>query len=208
MAVAFKATNSIVNPGTTIAVPTHAPGDLLLVIAVNQTTNTAPSVPATGATVPAYVTVSAATGQNNTAVTIAYAVATSSSHTSGTWTNATRIYIVSFTGQSQGYPIGGWVETGSTTQTQMTAPEITMLDTTGQSAILHLLVKVGGTTSWTTTPPSGYTYRTTGSTGRLLTKDSTTTDGSVSVDVTSSAVTAYRGVSVEILPARNTFAFI
>jgi hypothetical protein len=204
MPVTHKGSTSIL--GTNGSIPIHGAGDLILVFAVNQTSNSSPPIPTAGGNVPQFLEVATAVG-GGIGVTIAYAFATTSTHTSGVWTGSTRTFCMTLTGESNGYPIGSLAQIINSSQTELVAPAISLLDASGESLIVHLVLKQNGTTSWSTTPPTGYTYRTTGTTGRLFTKDSSTSDGEVSVTVTSGSVTTCLGVTVEILADRKSAFF-
>jgi hypothetical protein len=77
---------------TSVAIPTHTAGDVLLVFA-RAASNTAPTVPASGGTVPAWATAQSA-GANTLALITAYFVATAANHTTGTWTGAAHLCVL------------------------------------------------------------------------------------------------------------------
>jgi hypothetical protein len=70
---------------TTIAIPTHAIGDLI-VIAANRNNTTAP-------TVPSGWVIANNTGVSGTSTALAWKIAKTSSETSGTWTNASAMHV-------------------------------------------------------------------------------------------------------------------
>lgn len=70
---------------TTITIPSHQAGDLI-VISANRNNNTAP-------TVPSGWVIANNTGQNNTSTSLAWKLAKTSSETSGTWTNASAMHV-------------------------------------------------------------------------------------------------------------------
>lgn len=77
--------------GTSVAIPAHQPGDMILVMA--RGTSAAPSVPAASGTVPTWLTEQSGLA-NSIGLTSVGAVATRSDHTTGTFTNATHIAVL------------------------------------------------------------------------------------------------------------------
>lgn len=194
---------------SSITFPTHAAGDIVVIGAYNSTNTTAPSPPAAGGTVPTFIDIDANTGANGNALRTVYFVATANNHTSGFWSNIDQISAIVIRGQAAS-PIGGHAESGGTTGTSAVAPSITMSVTDGSSMLLHFFGGVQINSSWAAAP-AGYTKQTSNSfvSGICLdTKDSTTSDGSVS-QATLNNNTAYRGGTVEILAlgAANTTNF-
>lgn len=89
--------------GTTSAtLPTHQAGDLIIVAAYRDGSNTAPTLPA------GFINIVNA-GASTNSIRVGYKIATSSSETSGTWTNATSTIVVVYRGATIG--------TASTTNT-------------------------------------------------------------------------------------------
>jgi hypothetical protein len=70
--------------GSTIAIPPHIPGDLIILTASLHGKQT--NIPTAGGTVPAWIS-EFADSSNNLFVTVASFIATSNNHTSGTWFN-------------------------------------------------------------------------------------------------------------------------
>lgn len=192
---------------TSITLPTHAVGDIIVIYAYRGASTTTPTKPSAAGTVPAWVDVDNTTGANSNSSRVAYFVATATNHTSGTWTNATDLAVIVLRGQAAS-PIGGHAESGSS-GTTLTAPSVTLTKTDGSSVLLHFY-GVAAITAWGSAP-TGYTRRAAetaiavdGTTGVCLnTKDSTTSDGSVSQSATI-GTTAYRGASVEVLALTAT----
>lgn len=195
-----------VSGANTVAIPEHAPGDLIVVFAYG-TTARAPSLPAAGGAVPSFVTIDARAGSFNGLVT-AYAVATSDDHTSGTWANATAMIAVVLRGAKNHNPVGGHAVGATGFGTGVPAPAVTMARTDGTSALLHFY-GVGDSTNNIFTAgmgpaPAGYTDRARGaykSNNRavvLITKDVTTSDGAVTIG---GGYPWYLCTSVEILAA-------
>lgn len=206
MAVTFNAVAFSNNASFTM--PTHSVGDLLIVLAYNFITNPTgglinPGIPASGGSVPNWKILTNNAGNLNTdgtwsnSATVAYAVATSSSTTAGSWTNTSGGLIVSVSGHGS-IPFGGYSEVGGQSSTNFTAPAIAMADTSGQSLLVHAVFDPNG--GLTFTVPSGYTLRTaTYNYGRLFTKDSSTSDGAATITKTgTNSGACYRSASLEI----------
>ena len=188
--------------GATITLPAHAVGDIIVIWAYRDGSTTVPSKPAAAGTVPAWSDIDAAAGANTNSARSAYFVATATNHTSGTWSNATGMAVIVLRGQAAS-PIGGHAQSGSTSSTLATAPSITQSVTNGKSVILefygHRTV-----TAWSTAP-AGYTRRAAVSTETCLnTKDSTTSDGSISQNCTTSGSSGYRGQTIEIIASDSS----
>lgn len=77
---------------TSVAIPAHAAGDLILVF-VRNASNTVATTPAAGGTVPAWNVLQTG-GANTLSLVSAYFVATASTTTTGTWTGATHIVVL------------------------------------------------------------------------------------------------------------------
>lgn len=184
---------------TTITLPTHAPGDLIF-IGASTSANSAITTPTAGGTVPTWVNIDAS-NDGNGGIKTAYAIATAANHTSGTWTNAGELAVIVIRGQSTS-PIGGHIINSSTsTGPGVTAPSITLRNSTGTA--LQLYLHSGGFSSWSTAP-AGYTRRVSAngsSHGTCLnTKDITTSDGSVVQNGTwAGLTTGTRSATVEVL---------
>lgn len=188
---------------TTVTLPSHQIGDLIVIFAYRSSTVTAPTKPAASGTVPAWADIDANTGANTNSSRTAYFVATANNHTSGTWTNATSMIAVVIRGQHGIVPIGNHAESGSA-GTIMTAPSIQMGNSDGTSLLLHFFGASTGV-SWGS-PAAGYTMQattaTSGSAAALVTKNVTTSDGAVNQGAQSN--TGYRGATIEILAPNTT----
>lgn len=183
---------------TSVTIPSHSIGDLIVIFAYRDGNQTIPGKPAASGTVPAWVDIDAANGANSNSSRTAYFTATATNHTSGTWTNATGMVAVVLRNQAAS-PIGGNATGGSTSSNTAVAPAITLSDSRGYSQILHFFGH-RTVTAWSTAP-SGYTLQTSVATEvALLTKDTTTSDGAVTQSLTASASSGYRGTTVEIVP--------
>ncbi|WP_264077848.1 hypothetical protein [Mycolicibacterium houstonense] len=188
-AVSIIATNTS-TASTSIAIPAHQVGDIIILVAAQTGVSAAPTKPAAGGTVPAWVTIdqtSAAGGMH----TVSH-VATATNTTSGSWTGADAMAAIVLRGQRSTNPVGGHAITANI-GTTFTAPAVTLAVTDGTSVLIHAYATSNLTSAWPAAP-SGYTKQSSaGSTstkgGMVLTKNVTTSDGSV-------AVTAGGGFSV------------
>lgn len=199
MTLAVKGTPNAA-ASTSVTIPTHAVGDLIVIFAYHDGTVTVPTIPTASGTVPAWVTIDSAAGGSfaNSFVTAQF-VATATNHTSGTWTGSTGMVAVVLSGQASP-PIGGHATEISSSSTQANAPAITMSKTDGSSILLefygHRFV-----TAWSAVP-TGYTRQASVATEVCCnTKNSTTSDGSIAQLGTMSALGAYGGATVEVLAA-------
>lgn len=188
---------------TSVTLPSHNIGDLIVIIAGRQGNATAPSVPSAAGTVPAWTTIDALSGATAGSLVTAYFVATATNHTSGTWTNATGMIASVVSGQAAS-PIGGHAATNPTGSTSSDAsPSITMTNTDGSSLLLYIFGHNSPLTSWGAAP-TGYTQQqaTGGSFLCLDTKNTTTSDGSSTQTLTASSAGNAAAV-VEILAQPN-----
>jgi hypothetical protein len=198
--VPLSVTGSNISNTTSVALPSHNVGDLIVIFAYRMSNATAPSVPSAAGTVPAWITIDTLSGATAGSVVDAYFVATATNHTSGTWTNATGMIAVVISGGHASSPIGGHAAvnpTGSTTS--CTAPAVTLSRTDGSSLLLHLHNHNTPFTSWGSAP-AGYTrlQSASGSPACCNTKNDTTSDGSIAQPLTSTA-SGNAAATVEIL---------
>jgi hypothetical protein len=209
MPLTFQGATGATGSATSVALPTHAVGDIIVIYADRTSTGAAPGKPSAGGTVPTWTDI---TVNNTNGLRTAYAVATATNHTSGTWTTGgTRIAVV-LSGQAS-IPIGGAaVNYSSSVTTSVTAPAITMSDTRGNSQILHFYTATSGSFSWSAAP-GGYTSRlsvdgTPGTPGyRVLTKNTTTSDGAIAQSIGSGPSQGW-SASVEVLAAPSSGFFL
>lgn len=130
---------------TTVSIPAHVAGDLLLFFAYRSSS-------ATVITVPGGVTSLSSVAANTNASAVGYKIASSSSETSGTWTNAESLIVVVYRGASG---VGASsVVTNATTP--FPYPSLTLNVTTGTSWVVAA-VGVRIDLSAPETPPSGMT---------------------------------------------------
>lgn len=184
---------------TSVTIPAHIAGDLIVIWAYRDGNTTPPTVPTAGGTVPTFTVIDNPTGANACSAVCAYAVAAGTTDTSGTWTNATGISVEVWRGQSSA-PIGGHAQSGASVASggNLAVPAITQQDTTGNSVLLAF-AGWQTVTAWSAAP-TGYTQRSNVSTEcEALTKNSTTSDGTFNVSGTASGSGGTRTQQVEIL---------
>lgn len=119
------------NAGTTVTIPAHQVGDLILIFAYRDASNTAPTTPAAGGTVPTWVLIGS-DGANTNSTNFRYAVATATNTTSGTWTNATELLCLVYRGAS----IGAAAGTGANNTTTINYPALTLNRTNNTSWVV------------------------------------------------------------------------
>jgi hypothetical protein len=200
MALTFSGVNGAAT--TSVTIPAHSVGDIIVILAGDQAGATAITKPAASGTVPAWVDIDSVSAVQSMALRTAYYVATATNTTSGTWTNCNAILAVVLSGQSA-TPIGGHGTGNGAGSTSSVAPAVTLTATDGTSALLHFFLSRANTTVWSAAP-AGYTarYSTTGSVA-LDTKDVTTSDGACTQAHSNTGATlgVYIGATVEILAA-------
>lgn len=135
-------TNSI---GT---MPAHQAGDLLVVFAYRDGNTTAPSL------VSGWTSLHSA-GANSNSARVAYRVATSSSMTSGTWTNASSVICLVYRNATPGA-----VDVGGAVSTTVTYPALTLGVSDGSSWVACFAGHRSVNTALET-PPTGTTLRAT-----------------------------------------------
>lgn len=185
---------------TSIAIPAHVAGDLIVIWAFRDGSTTPPTKPTAGGTVPSFTTVDGPTGANSCSAICAWAFATGTTDTSGTWTNATGISVEVWRGADANSPIGGHAQSGASVASgaNIVIPAITLQDPTGASAILAFAGH-RNVTAWNA-PPAGYTQRSQVATEvEAVTKDTTTSDGTFNVTCTASATGGARMEQLEIV---------
>lgn len=182
---------------TTVTIPTHAVGEIIVIFAYHNNASTIPNKPSASGTVPAWVDIDTNGGVDNNASRTAYFVASATNHTSGTWTGAGGMIAVVLRGQG-GTPIGGHAESGGNDVNNSIAPAVTLADSAGDSVLLHFFgARQTGSVIWSAAP-AGYVKRADGTSTCLITKGTTTTDGAVTQPHGTNTLAGYRGATVEI----------
>jgi hypothetical protein len=191
-----------VSATTTVTIPTHAIGDLIVIWAYRDGSTTAPTKPSASGTVPAWTDIDTGTGTATNGGRTAYFVATATNHTSGTWTNSTGMIAVVIQNQKSSSFLGGHARAGGTASNSSTAPAITQQQTTGKALLLYFYGH-RTVTAWSTAP-TGFTRQISNATEVCLnTKDSSTSDGSQAQANTASS-SGYYAATVEILGAETS----
>lgn len=194
---------------SSVAIPTHAAGDLIVIFAYNAASTTVPTLPTAGGTVPTFTSIMATSGGSYNSFVAAYAYATSSSDTSGTWTGATSMIAVAIRGTTTSSPIGGHALGTQGFGTSIIGPTVTMTHTDGSSVLLYFYGAGDGTDAFTSwgAAPTGMTQQVAGAYSSakqgvcLDTKNVTTSAGAESQ--TNSGGPYYRSGTIEILAAQG-----
>jgi methenyltetrahydromethanopterin cyclohydrolase len=153
-AVAVSATSLLTRKGqaaaaaTSITIPTHVAGDLLIMFAYANGT-AAPVLPA------GWIEIGNKQGATPS-TRVAYRTATGSGTASGTWTNASHLIAVVYEGQHASNPIGSFEKSEGSSAT-ISYPALTLSDTSGNSRVIAFASHNGGATNNTQTPPTGMT---------------------------------------------------
>jgi hypothetical protein len=195
---------------TSVTIPTHAVGDLIVIYAFNGSSTTTPSTPTASGTVPAWSTIDGTTGANSCASKTAFFVATANNHTSGTWTNASAMIAVVIRGQNPlevvgattvRTPIGVHAEAGGNNGVPAAAAQ-TLQRTDGSSLILKFLGSVNVNTGGWGGASSGFIKRVAGGTGASAcfeSKQVSTSDSLCNNNLPAGSSSNWRAATVEIL---------
>jgi hypothetical protein len=132
---------------TTVTLPSHQAGDLILIAAFREN--------ATPASIPSSYTSILSSSANTMGIAVGWRLAAGSSETSGTWTNATLLMCHVYCGVNPIIPIGGNVATGGSSTT-LTYGGITMTVSDGTSWVVGFGAHRSTNTS-ILTAPSGMT---------------------------------------------------
>lgn len=185
---------------STVTLPAHNPGDTIIIGAAraNITQATKPTASAGNVPIPAWVDIDAPTGTNGFSIRTAQFVATSNSHTSGTWTNASVMFAIVIQGAAS-TAVGGHAVSTNASQSNVPAPAVTLTNNDGSSLIFDIHVSaVGFATGGGMTPPTGYTRAASATLIVVNAKNDTTSDGAVTQAASSSLSTQSAGATIEI----------
>ncbi|SKV22886.1 Bacteriophage protein [Mycobacteroides abscessus subsp. abscessus] len=197
--VQFIAAN--VGTGGAVTIPTHLVGDIIVMCGLRPFAVQAPTKPSAGGTVPNWVVIDNADNPSGGGVITAQFQATATNTTSGSWSNADYLFAAVLRSQNTTTPVGGHAQTGGSGNAAI-APAVTLAHTDGSSILLHFCCYANiGASGWSAAP-AGYTRRATAGTAHntgavLNTKDSSTSDGSVSQSSGGSGQN-YAGATIEI----------
>lgn len=136
--------------GTSVTIPAHNVGDLLVVFAYRSSSNAAPTVPA------GWTTINASGGSNNS-TSVAYRIATGADTATG-WSNATQVIVQIYRGVSAS-PIGS-IGTSQANGQIVTYPTIALSVTNGTSWVIGS-AGAASNSSTVEVPPTGMTMRST-----------------------------------------------
>lgn len=201
---------ALADNSSSVAIPAHAAGDLIVIFAYCTGTITPPTLPTAGGTVPTFTSVmTAAGGGTRNAFVAAYGYATGGSDTSGTWTGATSMIAVVLRATTASSPVGGSAVGTAGFGTSIPGPTVTMTKTDGSSALLYFYGAGDGSNAFTSwgAAPTGMTQQVAGaySTAKqgvcLDTKNVTTSAGAESQTTVGGPY--YLSGTIEILAAQG-----
>lgn len=184
---------------TTVAIPAHQPGDMII---IGYGSTISPSIPAAGGTVPAWQTLQTGVA-NSVSLAVVYAIATASNHTSGTWASGKLTVVVlrsTIGGTLTAAPARSSMGNANNTQT-IVFPALTLGKADGSSAGVRVGQR-GVNAAGLMTPPSGWTIQAfnPASTPNIVLHTRT----GLTVNIPSDSVSAtgsnapYRAVTVEV----------
>lgn len=136
--------------GTTITLPDHQAGDMLVILAARNN-NTGPSVPSGWTTLPG-----APAGANTLNHVVGTRIATDSNTVSGTWTNAVNLIALVVRGDYD-LSVGGQGWNSNASSTSVAFPALSGVATDGTSSGLRLASIAGTTNRNMTATPAGWT---------------------------------------------------
>lgn len=179
------------NAGTTVTIPAHQVGDLILIFAYRDGSNTVPTAPTAGGTVPTWTQIGSS-GANTNSSRLHFATATATNTTSGTWTNATELICLVYRGATVGASAG----TSGSATTSIAYPALTLQRTNNTSWV----VGVAGHRSATNVDlaPTGMTNRAFAGTEAAGHDTNGTRSSWTQQTVTVNASSAYRSWTVEL----------
>jgi len=184
---------------SSISIPAHQIGDMLMIFAHSNGNGQNPGVPAASGTVPAWTTAAVGSPTSFSGIyswpRAAYFVATATNTTSGSW-GFVDLLVAVVVRRATG--IGGTNGVNIST----TAPAITLSNGTGTSLLFHFHSYGGGSSTVTSinAAPTGYTRLVTGTYSTVMgcvnTKNETTTDGAVTQTATATGFSGSLTVEV------------
>lgn len=139
---------------TSVAIPSHQIGDLLLIFAFRNGGNSVPATPAASGTVPAWAPLSRVAGSDSASANISYFVATATNHTSGTWSNANTIIAAVYRGAALGTQLYTIAKSAT-----VSYPSISLTRTDGTSLVLGFGGSKTASTASMAVSPSGMSNR-------------------------------------------------
>lgn len=142
MAIAFVGAAAGVD---SVAIPAHQPGDMLLIFAYRDDSNTQP-------TQPAGWTQGGAMAGNTNSGRVAWRIATTSAETSGTWNNATTVIVAVYRASSGQNGIGTVASAGAASTT-VTYPALPSMSASGTSWVVGMAGHRSINTALETPPP-------------------------------------------------------
>jgi hypothetical protein len=124
MAIEFIGASGV--SATSMTLPTHQSGDIVVMFAYRNGNNTAPALPATWSGI-------GATGGNTNSSRLAYKFVTSGNTPSNTWTNATQLIAHVYRGCAG---VGGFAGSSQSNSSTITYPTLTMENGNGRSIVV------------------------------------------------------------------------
>lgn len=198
--VRSRKTVSVVSASSMTSSPTTSFGSSIgnvIVVWVFKDGTAIPVPPAAGGNVPTWNTLTSGTNSVDIAWRVCWAVASTATVQLGAWTNISDGHYATFSGASTTSPFGG-AASGTGTAATMTYPAITLADSSGKSQLLYASKDQAGQSLYGGAP-TGYTRIANAIGLTLMSKNSTTSDGSTTVDMLGSA--NYFTHSLEIVGA-------
>jgi protocatechuate 3,4-dioxygenase beta subunit len=130
--ISFVGANSAA--GNTVTIPAHQVGDLMIIYAYRNGNATPPGSPS------GWTDIGTPAGSQNQSDHTGYRFATSTSDTSGTWTNATNMVVLVYRGIDSTTPIGGdsVAQSPNAASNVISYPAVTMSVTDGSSWVVGL----------------------------------------------------------------------
>lgn len=179
MAISFVGAASAA--ATSLTLPTHQAGDLILLWAYRSGSTTAPTLPS------GWIDINSS-GNNNNSSRLAYLIATGAGTASGTWTNATHISSAVYRADSGNISIGANATTGNSGNT-LTYSALTLQDIVGTSWVVGFAGHRQATN--VETAPTGMTNRT----------STATTGGESAAHDTNAGVMSWSSQTVSVSPS-------